>query len=90
MNVPDYDITAVEVAGHGVLDLTFADSTTGRVDVLDRLRGPVFERARTPEGFREVHVAEGTVAWPGGADLAPDTLYERVKTGAWPRAAVLA
>jgi len=25
-----------------------------------------------------------TVAWPGGADLAPDTLYVRVQTGAWP------
>ena len=88
MNVPDYDITAVEVATHGVLQLTFADGTTGAVDVLDRLRGPVFERARTPEGFREAHVAEGTVAWPGGADLAPDTLYERVRTGKWPQPVV--
>jgi hypothetical protein len=23
-------------------------------------------------------------AWPGGADLAPDTLYVRARTGAWP------
>lgn len=84
MNVPDYDITAVEVIEHGVLDLTFADGTTGRVDVLDQLWGPVFEGARTPGGFREVHLAEGTIAWPGGADLAPDTLYERVRGGVWP------
>lgn len=88
MNVPDYDITAVEVADHGVLDLTFADGTTGKVDVLDRLRGPVFERARTPVGFREVRIEEGTVAWPGGADMAPDTLHERVKTGNWPQSVV--
>jgi len=27
----------------------------------------------------------GTVIWPGGADLAPDTLYERVRSGAWPK-----
>jgi Domain of unknown function (DUF4160) len=26
----------------------------------------------------------GTVVWRGGADLAPDTLYERVRTGMWP------
>ncbi len=50
------------------------------------MRGPVFEAARTPEGFANVEVdAEtGTVIWPGGADLAPDTLYERVRTGTWP------
>jgi hypothetical protein len=54
------------------------------VEVLDRMRGPVFDRARTPEGFAEVQVdpESGTVVWPGG--LAPDTMYERARTGAWP------
>jgi hypothetical protein len=68
------------------LQLTFADGTTAEVYVLDRMRGPVFERARTPEGFAEVSVdpETGTVCWPDGADLAPDTLYERVRTGVWP------
>jgi hypothetical protein len=80
------DITAVAVVSHGVLRLTFADGITGEVAVLERMRGPVFDEARRPEGFAKVTVdAEtGTVVWPGGADLAPDTLYERVRTGAWP------
>ncbi len=80
------DITAVSVVRHGVLRLTFADGLMGEVDVIDRMRGPVFEQARTPEGFAAVQVdAEtGTVVWPGRADLAPDTLYERVRTGLWP------
>ena len=80
------DITDVAVPRHGVLRLRFADDTTGEVAVLERMRGPVFDEARTPEGFARVAVdAEtGTVVWPGGADLAPDTLYERVRTGAWP------
>jgi hypothetical protein len=26
----------------------------------------------------------GTLAWPGGVDLAPETLYERIHTGTWP------
>ena len=69
MSLPSYYITDATVIVHGVLHLTFADGTSGEVDVLDRMRGPVFERARTPEGFREAHIAEGTVAWPGGADL---------------------
>jgi hypothetical protein len=80
------DITAVSVVRHGVLRLTFADGLTDELDVLDRMRGPVFAEARTPAGFVKVTVdAEtGTVVWPGGADLAPDTLYERARTGAWP------
>ena len=80
------DITEVAVPRHGVLRLTFADGTTGDVAVLEQKRGPVFAEARTPEGFARVAVdAETrTVVWPRGADLAPDTLYERVRTGAWP------
>jgi Protein of unknown function (DUF2442) len=80
------DITAVVVVRHGVLKLTFADGLSGEVDVLDRMYGPVFEDARTKKGFAQVVVDNeaGTVVWPGGADLAPDTLYERVKRGVWP------
>jgi uncharacterized protein DUF2442 len=80
------DITEAAVVRHGVLRLTFADGLIGDVDVLDRMSGPVFEEARTPEGFAKVTVDHetGTVIWPGGADLAPDTLYERLRTGVWP------
>jgi hypothetical protein len=80
------DTTDVSVVDHGVLRLRFADGISGEVDVLERMRGPVFEQARTPEGFAEVALdcESGTVTWPGGADLAPDTVYVRVRTGAWP------
>ncbi|MBW8060298.1 MAG: DUF2442 domain-containing protein [Solirubrobacterales bacterium] len=80
------DITEVAIVRHGVLKLTFADGLSSKVDVLGRMRGPVFDDARTPEGFAKVAVdpETGTVVWPGGADLAPDTLYERVRSGAWP------
>jgi hypothetical protein len=81
------DITEVAVIRHGLLALTFADGTRGEVAVLERMHGPVFAEARTESGFAKVGVDSetGTVVWPGGADLAPDTLYERVRTGAWPK-----
>jgi hypothetical protein len=80
------DITAVAVPRHGVLRLTFADGLVGELEVLDRMRGPVFDHARSTEGFAaaSVDAETGTVVWPGGADLAPDTLYERLRTGVWP------
>jgi hypothetical protein len=86
MNEYNPDITSVSVVRYGVLALTFADGLEGEVDLTGHLWGPVFERVRTPEGFAEVFVDEegGTIAWPGEVDLAPDTLYIRVKTGEWP------
>lgn len=86
------NITRASVVRHGVLKLTFADGLSGTVDVLPRMWGPVFERARTEEGFAQAYVdAEtGTVAWPGDADLAPDTLYERIRTGSWPQSSAAA
>ena len=86
------DITEAQAVRHGVLALTFADGLQGEVAVLERMRGPVFDQARTPEGFAKVRVDRetGTVTWPGGADLAPDTLYERVRTGALPEQDVAA
>ncbi len=81
-----YRIVAAQVVRHGVVALTFEDGLEGEVDLTDRLWGPVFERAKTPAGFAELYVDEqgGTIAWPGEVDLAPDTLYIRVKTGEWP------
>ncbi len=59
------DIAAVSVVRHGVLHVMFADGLAGEVDVLDRMRGPVFEQARTPSGFTAVSVdpESGTVVW---------------------------
>jgi len=78
------ELTAVTVVEHGLLDLTFADGTTGEMSVLERLHGPVFALARTHDGFAQavLDIESGTVAWPDGADLAPDVLYERVRAAA--------
>jgi hypothetical protein len=80
------DITAAAVVRHGVLRLTFGDGLSAEIDVLDRMHGPVFAEARTPTGFAKVTLdpESGTIVWPGGADLAPDTLYVRARTGTWP------
>jgi hypothetical protein len=56
MSFLEPDITDVSVPRHGVLVLTFEDGTTGEVEVIDRMWGPVFEEARTVEGFASVWV----------------------------------
>ncbi len=56
--------------------LTFNDLTERTVDFRTWLEGPVFEALKDPAYFREFFVDGGTVVWPNGADIAPETLYE--------------
>ena len=58
----------------------FEDGSQGEIDLASELWGAVFEPLKDPETFRNFEVAEyGTVAWPNGADLAPEFLYERAR-----------
>ena len=57
------------------LRLTLTDGSTIERDVQDLLWAPVFERLRSDnELFRRARARRGTVTWPGGLDLAPETL----------------
>ncbi len=74
-------VTSVSPAGPHMLHVRFSDGTTGAVDMRHDLNGPVLEPLRDPARFAEAYVdAElGTVAWPNGADVAPEYLYEAVR-----------
>lgn len=73
-------ITQVKVLDNYCLEILFNDGVQGVVSLSDRLFGPVFEPLKNPSFFAKVQVDEfGAVAWPNGADLAPDALYERLK-----------
>ncbi len=63
------------------LRVRFDDGVEGVVDMHDRLFGPVFEPLQDPAVFQQAFVDEyGAVAWPNGADLAPDALHERLRS----------
>lgn len=75
------DITGVEVVGSYRLRLTFADGTVGDVDFGAREWRGVFEPLRDPSYFARVAVDPelGTIAWPDGADMAPEPLYDEAR-----------
>jgi len=57
------------------LRLTLTDGTVIERDVEGLLWGPIFDRLRTDDSlFQRVRARYGTVTWPGGLDLAPETL----------------
>ena len=69
------------------LFVRFADGTEGEVDASPMVFGKkagVFERLRDARQFAEVYVEGGAVTWPGGLDLAPDAMYDEIKSsGRW-------
>jgi hypothetical protein len=58
------------------IHLTFNDDLERTVDFRPWLEGPIFEPLKDPNYFRRFFLEGGTVAWPNGADIAPETLYE--------------
>jgi len=78
-----YNVIAAKHVHDYVLWVKFEDGTEGEIDLSSELWGPIFEPVKQPEYFRTVAVAEyGTIAWPNGADIAPEFLYERVRVPA--------
>jgi len=74
------DVVDVRHVRDYVVWLRFEDGSEGEVDLRSSLRGPVFEPLHDVEYFKQVRVDPelGTITWPNGADIAPETLYERV------------
>jgi hypothetical protein len=68
-------VIRAEYRGGHRIRLTFNDNLQKTIDFLEWLDGPVFEPLKDPAYFSRFFVDGGTVAWPNGADVAPETLY---------------
>ena len=74
MKILPHVIEAHYVSGYRI-DLLFNTGVRKTVDFSHWLKGPVFEPLRNREAFRKFHIDGGTICWPNGADIAPETLY---------------
>ena len=73
-NLLPHVVEARYVSGYQI-ELLFKTGERKTVDFSRWLRGPVFEPLRDPGEFRKFFLDGGTVCWPNGADIAPETLY---------------
>jgi hypothetical protein len=75
------DVVEVRYIRNYIVWLRFQDGTCGEVDIAASFKGPVFEPLRNIDFFKQVRVDPeiGTIVWPNGADVAPETLYDRVR-----------
>jgi hypothetical protein len=67
-------IEARYVSGYRI-ELVFNTGLRKTVDFSHWLKGPVFGPLANHAEFRKFFVAGGTVCWPNGADIAPETLF---------------
>ena len=60
------------------LEVTFADGSSGVVDMskdrFDGVLAPLSDEAY----FARARLHEGVVTWPNGAEIAPDAMYDEV------------
>jgi hypothetical protein len=73
------DVTAVSPLPGFVLRLTFENGEIRRFSMSKLLtrEATVFTPLRRAMLFRQVFIDNGTICWPGGADIDPELLYEQ-------------
>lgn len=71
-------VNAKYLEGHRV-HVQFNDGTAGEIDLSQCLQGSIFEPLRDVKYFRQFSIEGHTLAWPNGADLAPEYLHERLE-----------
>ena len=73
------DVINIEYKGGFVYYVVFDDGRSGNIDFSEYIdRGPVFEPFRDMAFFKKATIEGGTISWPNGADVAPETLYEKI------------
>ena len=79
-----YKVVSVKPLEHLRLAVRFADGLSGEVLFRESHLYGVFDALKNPKLFAEVRCDQGFVEWPGEIDLAPDAMYEAIKTrGRW-------
>ena len=77
------DVTQIEYRSGYSYFIAFDDGLSAVIDFSDYpQRGPVFAPLRDRAFFRQARIENGTITWPNGADIAPETLYEKCEQSA--------
>lgn len=74
------DIVSIEYKKDYIYKIMFDDGLSVCVDFAKWLdKGPVFKKLKDRKLFKKAQIDGGTISWPNGADIAPETIYEEIE-----------
>lgn len=73
------DVIHIEYQKDYTFHIVFDNGIAGNVDLSEYVnKGPIFAPLKNMNFFKDASIEGGTISWKNGADIAPETLYEKV------------
>ena len=79
-----WDVVDLKIIAPLSMLVRFSDGTSGEVHFETSHLTGVFSALKDFNFFNQAFIDRGEVAWPNNLDLAPDAMYNEIKTnGVW-------